>query len=161
MKRSCCLLLVLSLTFVPAMSSSAGPAQNASGPPSAYVAPFGVPLAPPIYLVNFLLLYWSNPESATYMPGYRVPLPQEVYRCLFEHSDVGCPYADLARYFDEQALVSGGSGNKSTSWPNSCQTDARWQSVVPPQYRKPDQINQPLGGKARIDSRGSWASVRT
>jgi hypothetical protein len=29
----------------------------AAGPPNAYVQPFGVPLAPPVYFVNFLLLY--------------------------------------------------------------------------------------------------------
>ena len=40
----------------------------ASRPPNAYVQPFGVPLAPPVYFVNFLLLYWSNPEIAANMP---------------------------------------------------------------------------------------------
>jgi hypothetical protein len=113
MKRAfCCLLLVMSLTFVPTLPSSAGPAQNAAGPASADVAPFGVPLAPPIYLVNFLLLYWSSPESATYMPGYRAALPQEVYQCLFENPD-GCHYGDMTKYFAEQALARGGSQTRT------------------------------------------------
>lgn len=137
---------LMSLTFAPAMPSSAASAQNASGPPSAFVAPYGVPLAPPIYLVNFLLLYFSNPESAANMPGYRVALPQEVYQCLFENPD-GCPYAEMAPFFAEQALARGGSQNKNASWPVSCQTEPRWQSLAPPQYRQPDQINQPLGRK--------------
>ena len=56
--------------------------EAASGPPSAYVEHFGVGLAPPVYLVNFLLLYFSNPENAAYMPAYRAELPQEVNECL-------------------------------------------------------------------------------
>lgn len=149
MKRSsCCLLLVMLLTFVPAIPASAAPAQNAFGPPNPYVAPFGVPLAPPIYLVNFLLLYFVSPETAAYMPAYRVPLPQEVYECLFDATEgdsYGCPYDDMAQYFAAQAAARAGSENKNASWPTSCQTDPKWQSLAPPQYRQPDQINQPLG----------------
>src|SRR5262245_6533284 len=59
------------------------------GSPSSAVQPFGVPLAPPVYLVNFLLLYFSNPETAALMPAYRVPLPQQVYKCLLKNPD-GC-----------------------------------------------------------------------
>jgi hypothetical protein len=117
----------------------------ASGPPNAYVQPFGVPLAPPVYFVNFLLLYWSNPEIAAYMPAYRAALPQEVYQCLVENP-LGCPYADMAPFFAEQALASGGgSRNKNTVWPVSCQTDPRWQALAPREYRRADQINEPLG----------------
>jgi hypothetical protein len=117
----------------------------ASGPPNAYVQPFGVPLAPPVYFVNFLLLYWSNPEIAAYMPAYRAALPQEVYQCLVENP-LGCPYADMAEFFAEQALASGGgSRNKNTVWPVSCQTDPRWQALAPREYRRADQINEPLG----------------
>jgi hypothetical protein len=117
----------------------------AAGPPHAYVQPFGVPLAPPVYFVNFLLLYWSNPEIAAYMPAYRAALPQEVYQCLVENP-LGCPYADMAPFFAEQALASGGgSRNKNTDWPASCQTEPRWQALAPREYRRADQINEPLG----------------
>jgi hypothetical protein len=71
--------------------------EAASGPSSTYVKPFGVPLAPPIYLVNFLLLYFSNPETATNMPAYRVALPQEIYKCLVENPD-GCRYPAMAQF---------------------------------------------------------------
>jgi hypothetical protein len=117
----------------------------ASGPPNAYVQPFGVPLAPPVYFVNFLLLYWSNPEIAAYMPAYRAALPQEVYQCLVENP-LGCPYAEMAPFFAEQALASGGgSRNKNAVWPTSCQTDPSWQALAPREYRRADQINEPLG----------------
>ncbi len=88
-----------------------------SGPSGAYVAPFGVPLAPPIYLINFLLLYVSNPETAAYMPAYRVALPQEVYKCLFENPD-GCPYAAMEPFFAEQAGDGGGRQSGKTFWPS-------------------------------------------
>jgi hypothetical protein len=115
-----------------------------SGPPGAYVEPFGMALVPPVYFVNFLLLYFSNPESATYMPAYKVPLPQEVYECLVDHPE-GCPYADMAQYFAAQALDRGGSRNKNAFWSSACQTDPRWANLAPREYRHPDEINEPLG----------------
>lgn len=109
-----------------------------------YVAPFGVPLAPPIYLINFLLLYVSNPETAAFMPAYRAALPQEVYKCLFENPD-GCPYAEMAPFFAEQAAGGGGGRNQRTFWPDSCQTDPRLAILAPREDQQPDQINEPLG----------------
>jgi hypothetical protein len=111
-----------------------------------YVAPFGVGLAPPIYFVNFLLLYFSNPESATYMPAYRVALPQEVYKCLVENPD-GCPYAEMAPFFAEQAADTGDARNQKTVWPESCRTSPRFENLGRPEDRRADQINEPLGRK--------------
>jgi hypothetical protein len=119
---------------------------TASRPPSATVAPFGVPLAPPIYFVNFLLLYFANPETASYMPANRVALPQEVYKCLFENPD-GCPYAEMALFFAEQAVDGGGGQHQKTFWPSSCQTDPRLGILAPKEDRQSDQINEPLGRK--------------
>jgi hypothetical protein len=118
-----------------------------SGPPNAYVQPFGVPLAPPVYFVNFLLLYWSNPEVAANMPAYRAALPQRVYECLFVNPE-GCPYPDMAPYFAEQVLAgAGGSRNKNADWPAACQADPRYEARAPRDYRSTDQINEPLGAK--------------
>jgi len=117
-----------------------------SGRPGAYVEPFGVPLAPPVWFVNFLLLYFSTPDTAIYLPAYRVPLPHQVYACLRENPD-GCPYAEMERYFREQAGQRGGAGNKNSPWPSSCQTDPQWAARAPREYRHPDQINEPLGSK--------------
>ncbi|HEX6772191.1 MAG TPA: hypothetical protein VF126_09220 [Acidobacteriaceae bacterium] len=139
-------LVVAPAQFLNAQQTRPGTTPPPYGPPNVYVEPDGVPLAPPIYLVNFLLLYVSNPEIAAYMPAYRVALPQEVYQCLFENPD-GCPYPDMAPFFAEQALDSGGSQNKNSFWPSSCQTDPRWRSLAPPENVHPDQINEPLGRK--------------
>jgi len=110
-----------------------------------HVAPFGVPLAPPIYLINFLLLYFSNPETAAYMPAYRVALPQEVYKCLVENPD-GCPYAEMAPFFAEQA-ADDGDRNQKTFWPESCRTTPRLEGLAPTEDRRANQINEPLGRK--------------
>jgi len=112
----------------------------------AYMEPFGVPVTPGIYLTNFILLYVSNPDIAAKMPAYRAKIPQEVYTCLVENPE-GCPYVDMQQYFDEQALQIGGSRNKNTFWPDSCLIDPKWEALVPPEYRQPSQISQPLGRK--------------
>ncbi len=111
-----------------------------------YVAPVGVPLAPPIYLINFLLLYVSNPETAAFMPAYRVALPQEVYKCLADNPD-GCPYSEMAPFFAEQAADTGDGRNQKTFWPESCRTSPRLENLGPPEDRRVDQINEPLGRK--------------
>lgn len=118
---------------------------TASELPANYVAPYGVALAPPVYLVNFLLLYFSNPEIAAYMPAYRTPLPQELYQCLFDAPENSCPYDFAAPLLSEQAADGVGSGNKNAAWPSSCQTHPQWRHLAPPQYRRPEQINEPLG----------------
>jgi hypothetical protein len=105
---------------------------------------YGVPLAPPIYFVNFLFLYFSNPATAALMPAYRVPLPQQVYKCLLEHPD-GCPYDEMARFFQRQAADKKVSSDINTVWPQYCQTTKQWQALAPPVYQHPDQINEPLG----------------
>ncbi len=126
-----------------------GKGQAPAGPPPVYVEPLGVPVSPAIYLANFILLYVSNPDVAAAMPAYSAALPQEVYSCLVENPK-GCPYADMAHYFAAQAAQTGGSRNKHTFWPLTCQTDARWQALAPPPYRTAEQINAPLG-RAKAD----------
>jgi hypothetical protein len=108
------------------------------------IVPYGVPLAPPIYFVNFLFLYFSNPATAALMPAYRVPLPQQVYKCLLNHPD-GCPYDQMARFFRRQAANKKISRDIYTAYPSYCQTTEPWQDLAPPVYEHPDQINEPLG----------------
>ena len=111
--------------------------------PGRQTVPFGVPLAPPIYFVNFLFLYFANPPTAALMPAYRAPLPQQVYDCLLANPD-GCPYEEMARFFRQQAAETPWAG-VDTDWPSYCQTTERWRDLAPPIYQNADQINEPLG----------------
>jgi hypothetical protein len=120
--------------------------EAASGSSGRQTVPFGVPLAPPIYFVNFLFLYFSNPATADMMPAYRAPLPQQVYKCLLANPD-GCPYDEMARFFRQQAADTRVGRDLDTVWPQSCQTTAQWQALAPPAYQHPEQINEPLGDK--------------
>ena len=113
--------------------------------PGRQTVPFGVPLAPPIYFVNFLFLYFANPATAAMMPAYRAPLPRQVYDCLLANPD-GCPYEDMARFFRQQAAQSAGAGIE-TDWPSYCQTADPRGVLAPPVYQTADQINEPLGDK--------------
>jgi len=137
------ILTILAMPFVTIHQAAA------SGPPTVYTEPFGVAVTPPLWLENFLILYFSNPDVAANMPAYRAAIPLEVYNCLVENPK-GCPYDGengMAQYFEKQALEIGGSRNKSTLWPISCQSNPRWEALAPPEYRQPEHINEPLGRK--------------
>src|SRR5262245_57420596 len=116
----------------------------ASGSSGSHIVPYGVPLAPPIYFVNFLFLYFSNRATAALMPAYRAPLPRPVYDCLLDKPD-GCPYEQVARFFRQQAADRSVRRPIDTVWPACCQTTEQWQALAPPVYEHPDQINEPLG----------------
>jgi len=118
--------------------------EAASGFSGRNIIPYGVPLAPPIYFVNFLFLYFVNPATAALMPAYRVPLPQQVYKCLREHPD-GCPYEQVIRFFRRQGDDETVGRDINTPYPSYCQTTKQWQTLAPPVYQHPDQINEPLG----------------
>jgi hypothetical protein len=101
--------------------------------------PYGVPVTPAVYLVNFLLLYIANPNEAANMPAYRATIPLALYDCLKKHPE-GCPYAKFARFFDDQVFDGGGC-----FWPRDCQESPKWEVLAPSIARHPDQINEPLG----------------
>lgn len=113
------------------------------------IVPYGVPLAPPIYFVNFIFLYFANPATAAMMPAYRVPLPQPVYDCLQANPD-GCPYEQMAKYFRRQASEWVDSRDVDTVYFPDCQTTEPWRSLAPPVYQNASQINEPLGAEKAV-----------
>jgi hypothetical protein len=114
-------------------------------------------LAPPVYFVNFLLLYWSNPEVAANMPAYRAALPQQVYECLLENP-TGCPYPDMAQYFAEQA--SGRGSRNNTVWPAQCQTDPQWQALARMNTEALTRSTSRWGAERPGNSRGRSALIK-
>ena len=99
-------------------------------------------------------------ESATaaLMPAYRVPLPQEVYKCLLENPD-GCPYDQMARFFRQQAARVIETAILSGRVP------ARRHRNGNPWRRRytstPTRSTSHWGTRRRISSRRPWASRKT
>lgn len=129
---------LISPGFLAAQASDLRPNQAAT-----VKEPYGIPVTPSIYLINFLLLYTSNPNVAAFMPAYRTPIPQPVFECL-KLSPNGCPYADYEQYFNEQTSSVGNASSK-TVWPNRCKQLPKWERLAPPKATQPEQINEPLG----------------
>ena len=101
--------------------------------------PYGVAVTPPIYLINFLLLYVSNPDLAANMPAYRTPIPQAVFDCL-KKNPTGCSYVDLERFFADQD-----TGSANSVFPKECREQPKWERLAPPKFTQIEQINEPLG----------------
>src|SRR5256885_13993090 len=66
---------------------------------------YGVALTPAVYFVNFLFMYFSNPDNAAGMPAYRPPIPPELSACPRANPE-GCRYADYQQYFTGQTFCS-------------------------------------------------------
>lgn len=61
----------------------------------------GMSMAPPLWIVNFALIYIVNPRLAAQMPAYWAPIPPAVTRAM-EASPTGqVPYTRYAKYFTE------------------------------------------------------------
>lgn len=59
----------------------------------------GMSMAPPLWIVNFALIYIVSPRLAAAMPAYWTPIPPEVVRAI-EASPTGqVPYARYQQYF--------------------------------------------------------------
>lgn len=55
------------LVFLGLEALVAGSTELRTAPCSPEPLPYGIALAPPIYLINFLLLYFANPSVAAFM----------------------------------------------------------------------------------------------
>src|SRR2546425_3565207 len=93
------------LTLFGAMLLAASPVMAENAPERAEIPgpDYGVALTPAVYFVNFLFMYFSNPDNAAYMPAYRAPIPAELALCLLANRE-GCRYADYQQYFNGPSL---------------------------------------------------------
>jgi hypothetical protein len=105
---------------------------------------YGVALTPAVYFVNFIFMYFSNPDNAANMPAYRAPIPPELAGCLLEHPE-GCRYADYQQYFNGQTFCSDGNRGNVCRWKSECELEPSFQNLAPPEFNNRDQINEPLG----------------
>jgi hypothetical protein len=105
---------------------------------------YGVALTPAVYFVNFLFMYFSNPQNAANMPAYRAPIPPQLATCLLDNPE-GCRYADYQQHFNGQDVCSDGNGRDKCRWELQCQVEPSSQHLAPPDFHNSHQINKPLG----------------
>lgn len=134
------------LTLCGAMLLAAFPVMAENRPDRSQIPgpDYGVALTPAVYFVNFLFMYWSNPENAANMPAYRAPIPPQLATCLLDNPE-GCRYADYQQYFNGQDVCSDGKGGDKCRWILQCQVEPSTEHLAPPDFHNPHQINKPLG----------------
>jgi hypothetical protein len=59
----------------------------------------GMSMAPPLWLVNFALIYTLSPQLAAYMPAYWAPIPDAVADAIKGSADGRVLYSDYASFF--------------------------------------------------------------
>lgn len=60
----------------------------------------GMSMAPPLWIVNFTLIYVLNPKLAADMPAYWAPIPAAVAQAILASPTGQVPYKDYAADFD-------------------------------------------------------------
>lgn len=60
----------------------------------------GMSMAPPLWVVNFALIYIVKPSLAATMPAYWAPIPQTVANAIKASATGQVPYPQFASYFD-------------------------------------------------------------
>jgi len=61
----------------------------------------GASVVPPLWEVNFCLIYMLNPKLAANMPAYFAPIPKSVAAALKASPTGQVPYSDFASDFDQ------------------------------------------------------------
>ena len=59
----------------------------------------GVPVAPAMWVTNYMLVYALNPRAAARMPAYWAPIPRDVVTALETSPNGQVPYADFMQRF--------------------------------------------------------------
>lgn len=59
----------------------------------------GMSMAPPLWIVNFALIYILNPALAAEMPAYWAPIPAQVVDAINASPTGQVPFGDYAAYF--------------------------------------------------------------
>src|SRR6058998_2739456 len=121
------------LTLFGAMLLAASPVMAENRPEHSQIPgpDYGVALTPAVYFVNFLFMYFSNPDNAGNMPAYRAPIPRALATCLLEHPE-GCRYADYHQYFNGQTFFSDGNRGNVCRWTSACELEPSFQNLAPP-----------------------------
>ncbi|AZZ83805.1 MULTISPECIES: hypothetical protein [Gordonia] len=77
-----------------------GTAQLVTNTKAGLTSTVGMSMAPPLWIVNFALLYIVKPSLAAAMPAYWAPIPQPVAAAITASPDGQVPYSKYASYFE-------------------------------------------------------------
>ncbi|EME16494.1 hypothetical protein [Rhodococcus triatomae] len=77
-----------------------GPAQVVTNTRGGVVSTVGMSMAPPLWIVNFALLYVLEPSLAAAMPAYWTPIPEAVADAVASSPTGQVPYDDYRTHFD-------------------------------------------------------------
>lgn len=84
----------------------------------------GMSMIPPLWIVNFCLIYTLNPELAAAMPAYWTAIPQQVAADLMNSPQGQINYCYYQQYFPVQSMIDTPSGPPPmSSWRISSATD--------------------------------------
>ena len=78
----------------------------------------GVPLAPTLWLINFMFIYKMNPNMAAKMPGYAALIPEDIAKDMIQaqaDEQPGLYYEDYIDQFPGKTSVSSGGRKLSFS----------------------------------------------
>lgn len=73
----------------------------------------GMSMIPPLWIVNFCLIYTLNPELAALMPAYWTAIPQQVATDISNSSEGQVNYSYYQQYFPAQSMVDEESSTPS------------------------------------------------
>ncbi|MGW0017428.1 hypothetical protein ACWDUD_03800 [Rhodococcus sp. NPDC003382] len=77
-----------------------GTAQLVTNTKEGVTSEVGMSMAPPLWIVNFALLYILKPSLAAAMPAYWAPIPPEVADAVKASPTGQVPFKDYASYFE-------------------------------------------------------------
>lgn len=87
------------LLFGYVSQEKSGAAQLVTNTKGGVTSTVGMSMAPPLWIVNFALIYLVNPKLAAAMPAYWTPIPPVVARAIKASPTGQVPYARYAKYF--------------------------------------------------------------
>ena len=87
------------LPFAADSQQITGAAQLVTNTKGAVTTEVGMSMVPPIWLVNFALLYILKPSVAAEMPAYWTPIPEAVADAISADADGRVPYSEYEAYF--------------------------------------------------------------
>jgi hypothetical protein len=73
----------------------------------------GMSMIPPLWIVNFCLIYTLNPELAALMPAYWTDIPQQVATDIMNSPEGQVSYSYYQQYFPAQSMVDEDSSTPS------------------------------------------------